>query len=436
MQEPTSQDPKWRAGQPILVGFLSVAILLGGLGYWAVRTQLAGAVIASGMVQVELNRQVIQHPEGGVVGKILARNGDWVEAGATVMTLDDTLFRSELTIIEGQLTELQARKARLQAERDQLPRMERPPELIAASEDNPEVLEQLEGQVRLFDARRSTLMREAEKLAEQVTQFKAEIVGLEAQLASFEEELALVTKELGDRESLFERGLVSVSDVSELRRDRVRLSGEIGRLSARVAQVRGSIAGVEIEILQLSALRSEEAITELRDIEAREIELSEQKLALVERLSRLNVRTPVSGVVFDSKVFARQAVVQPGDPIMYVIPQDQPLIIAARVDPIDVDEVFMGQQAVLKFSGLDQRQTPEISGLVTALSADAITDQATGQNYFGVELVPQDGELSKLGGQALMPGMPVEVFIRTSDRTPLSYLTSPLMDYFDRAMRG
>ncbi|MEM9435133.1 MAG: HlyD family type I secretion periplasmic adaptor subunit [Pseudomonadota bacterium] len=426
----------WRARLPILVGLAAVAVLVGGLGYWAVRTQLAGAVIAAGMVQVESNRQVIQHPDGGVVGQILARNGDLVAAGETLLVFDDTLFRSELAIIEGQLTELLARKARLQAERDQQQEMAPPEELILAAEVSEEVSEQLQGQIRLFEARRSTLAREAEKLAEQVAQFSAEIEGLDAQLASLEEELTLVSEELADRESLFERGLVPVSQVSGLRRDRARLTGEIGALTARVAQVRGSIAGVEIEIIQLSTRRSEEAITDLRDLEAREIELSERKFALIEQLSRLNVRSPVNGVVFDSQVFALQSVVRPGEPIMYVIPQDQPLVISARVDPIDVDQVFMGQQAMLRFSGLDQRTTPEISGLVTALSADAITDQATGLNYFGVELVPQEEELVHLGDQVLVPGMPVEVFIRTTDRTPLSYLTSPLMDYFNRAMRG
>lgn len=434
MQQP--QPKPWRAQFPILVGLLAIVVLVGGLGYWAVRTQLAGAVIASGMVQVESNRQVIQHPDGGVVGEILARNGDRVTAGQTLLTFDDTLFRSELTIIDGQLSELMARKARLQAERDQQPEMVPPPELLAAADSNPEVSEQLGGQFRLFNARRSTLASEAEKLSEQVAQFTAEIEGLDAQLMSLQEELTLVTEELTDRESLFERGLIPVSQVSELRRDRARLTGEIGELTARVAQVRGSIAGVEIEIIQLTTRRSEEAITDLRDLEAREIELSERKFALIEQLSRLNVRAPVGGVVFDSQVFALQSVVLPGEPIMYVIPQDQPLVIAARVEPIDVDQVFMGQKAVLKFSGLDQRTTPEIFGRVTALSADTITDRATGQNYFDVELTPSDGELAGLGDQVLLPGMPVEVFFRTTDQTPLSFLTSPLMDYFDRALKG
>ncbi|MEO0644377.1 MAG: HlyD family type I secretion periplasmic adaptor subunit, partial [Pseudomonadota bacterium] len=334
------QSKPWHARLPILVGLFAIVVLVGGLGYWAVRTQLAGAVIASGMVQVESNRQVIQHPDGGVVGQILARNGDRVMAGDTLLTFDDTLFRSELAIIDGQLSELMARKARLQAERDQLPEMSPPEALLAAAADNPDVSEQLRGQIRLFDARRSTLAREAEKLEEQVAQFSAEIEGLGAQLVSLQEELTLVSEELADRESLFERGLIPVSQVSELRRDRARLTGEIGELTARVAQVRGSIAGVEIEIIQLTSRRSEEAITDLRDLEAREIELSERKFALIEQLSRLNVRSPVNGVVFDSQVFALQSVVRPGEPIMYVIPQDQPLVIAARVDPIDVDQVF------------------------------------------------------------------------------------------------
>lgn len=214
------------------------------------------------------------------------------------------------------------------------------------------------------------------------------------------------------------------------------MAGRIGELIANLAQTKGQIASIKIEILSLRTARREEAITTLRDQQFQQIELIERKLSLSERLNRMNVRTPVNGVIYDSQVFAERAVVQPGAPIMYVIPQDQPLVIAGRVEPIHIDQVFRGQPAGLRFSAFEQRTTPELSGNVVDVSADALVDDVTGETYYRVEVLPGEGELRKLGDNTLLPGMPVEVFIRTDERTPLSYLTKPLTDYFNRAMRG
>nr|MCU0855347.1 HlyD family efflux transporter periplasmic adaptor subunit [Paracoccaceae bacterium] len=167
----------------------------------------------------------------------------------------------------------------------------------------------------------------------------------------------------------------------------------------------------------------------------REIELTERRLGLQERLSRLEVRAPVSGVVYGQQVFAVQSVVQAGAPIMYIIPQDRPLLVEARVPSVHVDEIQLGQEAVLRFTALDMRRTPEMTGIVTGISADVIVDERTGANFYEVQLIPREEDLPKLDGQVLLPGMPVEAFIRTEDRTPISYLTKPLTDYFNRAFR-
>lgn len=426
--------PPWRARFPIVVGAVALVILVGGLGYWSVTARLAGAVISSGKLEVETKRQVIQHPDGGVVGAILARNGDVVDAGETLVQFDATLLTSELAIVRGQLNDIGARKARLEAERDDAEEVVFPEWLVM--QDNTEIAGLIEGQRQLFEARRVSLERESEQLAERRSQYEYEIEGIAAQLEALNTQQVLIADELRDQLSLLDRGLTQASRVSTLRREEARLQGEIGGLLASSAQLRGSVAEVNIELLKLKTTRREEAITTLRDLDFRAIELTERLLGLNERLSRLSVRSPVSGVIYGTEVFALQSVVQPGAPMMYVVPQDQPMIIEARIDPTNVDQVYRGQEAGLRFTAFEASTTPELVGSVIDLSADAFTDEATGQTYYSVEVLPAEGELEKLGDNTLIPGMPVEVFIKTNERSPLDYLTKPLTDYFTRSMRG
>lgn len=420
----------------MIVGFSALTLLVGGLGAWATTTRLAGAVVVTGKIEVETNRQVIQHPEGGIVGEILAKDGAQVEAGQIVLRFDDTLLRLELAIIEGQLTELAARKARLVAERDETGDIAFEEKFVEASKSDHEVAEQLAGQRNLFEARLRTTNQQIDQLNEQIQQHNAAITGVEAQLTALRTQLDLIKDELDDQSALLAKGLTQNSRVSALQREQASLAGRIGELVANIAQTKGQIASIKIEVLRLRASRREEAISTLRDQQFQQIELVERKLALSERLNRLNVQSPVSGLIYGSEVFAERSVVQPGAPIMYVIPQDQPLVIVGRVEPIHIDQVFRGQPAGLRFSAFEQRTTPELSGNVVGVSADALVDEVTGQTYYRVEVLPGEGELSKLGDNTLLPGMPVEVFIKTDERTPLSYLTKPFTDYFNRAMRG
>ena len=429
------QRPKWRAGMPLTIGFIAIFLLVGGIGVWSVNTRIAGAVIASGMIVVESNRQVVQHLEGGTVGEIAARDGDRVAAGDLLVRLDDTLLSSELNVVETQLIEIRSRRARLEAEREEAKDIEFDADLLELAKDNPEAREQIEGQRQLFFARAETMQRELEQIGERIAQTENQIEGTEAQLAALAIQEELISDELVDQEQLFEKGLVQIQRVSQLRREAARLSGELGELTSQVAQLKGQIAAFEIEKLRLETARREEAIVTLRDLQYRELELAEQRLSLRERLARLDVRAPVSGIVYDSAVNTVNAIIQPAEALMFVIPQDQPLVVSARVDAIHVDQIFVGQPASLRFTAFDQRLTPEIFGTVSDVSADVFQDEVTGLNYYRVELLPQEGELVKLNDQALLPGMPVEAFLKTADRTPLSYLTKPMTDYFGRALR-
>ncbi len=425
----------WRITLPALVGFAALFFLVGVLGVWSVTQRLAGAIVSSGVIEVQSNRQVIQHPDGGVVGEIFVRDGAVVSSGDLLLRLDDTFLSSEKTIVEAQLFELLARRARLEAERDNAAPEDLAARLREVQQENGIAPDLIDGQQRLFDARLNTLAQQTEQLSKQLVQTESEIDGTEAQLVSLRRQVDLIQQELEDQQSLLERGLTQVSRVLALQREEANLTGEIGRLEAAVARLKGQIAATEIQILELAATRREEAITTLRDVQSQVAELSERRLSLTERLSRLDIRAPVSGTVYDSQVFALQSVIQPAEPMMYVVPQDTPLVVAARVDAIHVDQLHVGQPVALRFPAFNQRETPEIDGHVINVSADTFTDDQTGFTFYRAELVPDDGQVERLNGQALLPGMPVEAMIKTDERTPLSYLVKPMSDYFNRAFR-
>jgi HlyD family type I secretion membrane fusion protein len=428
------ESPRWSAGFSMLLGFLALTALIGGLGAWSVQARISGAVVAQGMIELESNRQVVQHLEGGVVEEILVRNGDTVEAGDVLVRLEATGLRSERAVIRDQLREQMARIARLRAERDAADDVTFPEELLAAATYSAAAEAMVEGQRELFTARNESIEKTYEQLGEQIVQIENQIAGLESQHAALVEQREIVAEDLEGQESLLERGLIQRSQVTTQQRELARLNGDIGRIEADVAQSRGEIAALNIERLKLETTRREEAISELRDLRASELELRERLRNLDEVLDRLDIRAPVSGVIHGSQVFAVKSVVRAGEPMMYIIPQDQPLVVAVRLQPIHIDEVLVGQEAGLRFTAFDQRQTPEIKAHVSELSADVITDEATGQNFYRAELMPEEGQVERLG-QTLVPGMPVEAYIHTGERTPLAYLTKPLADYFNRAMR-
>jgi HlyD family type I secretion membrane fusion protein len=425
----------WSARGPLVVGYAAIAILVGGLSAWGLGTQLAGAVIAPGTVRVESERQVVQHPDGGVVGEILARNGDRVEQGELLIRIDGTFMRSELAAVESQIIEIHARKARLAAERDGEDTMTVPPPPEFDLLDPDEIEEQIAGQRNLFEARLASLRQEQKALKEQSAQIDRQVEGYEAQLEALDRQLDIASGELENVRGLFGKGLIQSTRVSELEREDARLRGELGRLTALVAEATSRQSSLEIEALKLIETRREEAISTLRDLGYNEIELKERRLGLTERLARLDLRAPVDGTVFGSEVFAIGAVIRAADPVMYIVPGSQPLQIAARVSPTDVEQVYPGQPVTLVLSAFNTRTTPEVPGEVLRVSADAVTDESTGQTYYEAMITPDATTLEGLENIKLLPGMPVETFLKTESRSPFDYLTQPLTVYFSRAFR-
>ena len=435
MERKQPARPKWSAAVPMWTGMTGVAALIAVLGVWGNFATISGAVIASGMIQVESLRQVVQHPDGGVVDSIEIKEGDFVTAGQVLIKFDDTFLQSERTIISAQLEEIRARQARLVAERDEAASVTFEDALLEKAERDPETLEFLDGQERLFFARKESLDKEVAQLNERKVQIDSQIGGANAQLSALKKQIGFILEELVDQQSLLEKGLAQASRVLSLQREEARLQGSVGKLEASIARGQAQKIETDIQILQLTNRRREEAITALRDLGYNEIELSERLISLDETLSRMDIRAPMSGIVHGLTVHALRSVVRPADPILYVVPTGSPLVISSRIEAIHVDQVFVGQDAALRFSTFDQRTTPEIFGKITKVSADVFRDEVTGISYYTAEILPNEGEIERLGTVELLPGMPVEAFIKTTDRTPLSYLIKPFTDYFKRAFR-
>lgn len=429
-------DRRWSARAPILVGVLGLLTLLGGFGTWAVMASIAGAIVASGRIEVESSRQIVQHLDGGVVAEILVEEGDVVTRGQMLIRLDSKLLNSDLLIIEGQLFELMARRGRLEAERDGHDTIVFDRELVETAAARPDVAELVDGQRRLFAARTESIAKEKEQLEKRQSQIHSQIEGIDAQQASLATQLMLIREELGNQQSLLDRGLAQAGTVLNLKRTEANLGGTLGELKASRAQAEGRITEIDIQILTLVSTQREDSITRLRDLRYRELELAEQRRSLLERLDRLDITAPVSGIVYGLQVRTPRSVIRPADPVLYLVPQDRPLVIAARVEPIHVDEISVGQPVIVHLSGLDTRQTPELNGTVTKVSADAFDDPNLGMSFYRAEIQLNPGELDRLpAGTVLVPGMPAESFIRTRDRSPLAYLLKPFSDYFKKAFR-
>ncbi len=429
-------QPSYSAKAPILLGAIALFALIGGFGTWAVLTHISGAVIASGIVEVDQNRQVIQHPDGGVVMEVAVKEGDSVTAGDVLLRLDDTALQSRLNVIEGQYYELLARRARLAAERDDTATLTYPQDLLELAATRPEVASLLAGQRQLFASRRETLETQIAQLRKRASQIMAQIDGIDAQQSALNAQLELLRKELDQQSSLLEKGLTQAGKVLTLKRSEAGLLGQIGELAAARAQAQGRATEIDLQITQLASQRREEAISQLRDQDSTELELAEERLTLIEQIKRLSIRAPVSGVVLGLTVHAERAVLRPAEPLMYLVPQDRPLVISAQISPLHVDEVFVGQNVRLKFNALPSRSTPDLNGQIVTVSPDAFQDDKSGQKYYRAEIHLTPGELVKLPkGTNLKPGMPVTAYIRTADRTPFAYLTDPMADFFAKAFR-
>jgi HlyD family secretion protein len=418
----------------LIVGLAVVLVLAGGLGGWASTAQISGALIAPGAVVVESNVKKVQHPTGGVVGEVLARDGDLVKAGDVVVRLDDTVTKAGLAIVTKNLYGLWARGARLEAEQQGLNKIVFPALLLERADD-PDARNVMASESKLFEVRTFGRTGQKAQLRERITQLNEEIAGLTAQEKAKDQEIALVEKELVGVSSLYDQHLVQMSRLTTLQRDAARLNGERAQFIASRAQAKGKITETELQIIQVDKDLVSDVSKDLRETNDKIGEFVERKVTAEDQLRRVDIRAPQDGMVLQSTVHTVGGVITAGDAIMMIVPQGEDLSVEAKVNPQDIDKLQIGQKTLLRLSAFNQRTTPELNGLVTRVSPDVTTDQRTGQSYYTIRVSMPADEVARLGDVKLIPGMPVEAFVQTGDRTMLSYLIKPLSDQLMRAFR-
>jgi HlyD family secretion protein len=418
----------------LIIGLAVVLVLAGGFGGWASTVQISGALIAPGAVVVDSNVKKVQHPTGGVVGEVRVRDGDLVKAGDIVVRLDDTVTKASLAIVVKTLNGLYARAARLEAEQRGDSKLTFPPQLTERADD-PDVKNVMVSESKLFDVRVTGRTGQKAQLRERISQLNEEIGGLTAQEQAKDKEIALIEKELVGVRQLYDQHLVQLTRLTTLERDAARLNGERAQYISSRAQAKGKITETELQIIQVDKDMVSDVSKDLRETNDKTGEFVERKVTAEDQLRRVDIRAPQDGMVLQNNVHTVGGVITAGDAMMMIVPQADDLSVEAKVDPKDIDKLQIGQKTLMRFSAFNQRTTPELTGAVTRVSADVTTDQRTGQSYYTIRVSLPPSEVARLGDNKLIPGMPVEAFVQTGDRTMMSYLMKPLHDQLMRSFR-
>ena len=415
-------------------GSLSLVVLLGGSLTWALCTQLSGAVVATGVVAVEGSVKTIQHPTGGVVAELLIKEGQTVAAGDVLLRLDATLPAASQAIVSKSLNQAWARLARLEAERDNASEVPLPKELLTRMNvDEAKAVMAIEQQ--LFFDRRASRDGQKKQLRERIQQLNETIAGHDIQQKTKQEEIELIDSEYQAVKKLFDKGMMTLDRVNALARGIARLRGERGQLMASIAEARGKIAETELQRLQVDQTFRSEVSQELRDLLARQGELIEREITASDQLKRIDITSPIAGRVQQLAVHTIGGVISPAEGLMQIVPADDELLVEAKISAQDIDQLTVGQSAILRLSTFNRSTTPELTGTVVRLSADLIQDERTGIGFYRAGIRIPQSELEKLQGLALVPGMPVESMIQTGSRNVMSYLLKPISDHAQRAFR-
>jgi HlyD family secretion protein len=430
---PKPADPRQVIRRLNLAGFATLALFVGGIGGWAATSEISGAVIAPGTLVVESSVRKVQHPTGGIVGTLLVEEGSAVEAGQVLLTLDDTLPRTTLGVVEADLGTQLAREARLIAERDGTPDLV-PPAPLGGRTTEASLARALAGEQKLFEARRATLVGQRDQLREQVAQLNEQVAGLQAQRAAKDSQIQLTDDELVGVAALYQQRLTSTDRLTTLQRNKASLEGERGQLVAAIAGARGKISETELQILQLDKDFQTGVLNDLRDAEAKISGLRERQIAAEDQLRRIEIRSPSAGTVHELAVHTIGGIIGPGDTIMLIVPRADKLVVDAKVAPNDVDQVGLGAKVSVRILAGNRRTVPVRSATVTRVSPDLVQDNANTRPYYLVRMALTE-ESTSPGDLVLLAGMPVEAFVETDKRSPLSYLVEPLREQIARTFR-
>jgi len=425
---PTSLKGVIGGGMMVMTGFLA------GFAMWASQAPLAGAAIAPGVVIVSGRNQDIDHLEGGMVAEISVREGERVSEGQTLIVLDSTQAETERNRVQKSLVALEAQQVRARAELLGANALEFPAPLQARA-IRTGGLGALDLQKSEFESRLLQHRAELGTLDEQVRAIEEEITGLEQQIAAERRKLAVIREDLKARKLLLDQGLTPRSQYNILLRDEATSEGAIGSFIAQMGQRRNAIAEVRKRQETLVAARQSEASNRANQLAGQIDDLGEQLTSRSDILSRQIIRAPVNGTVIDIYKNTIGSVVAPGETVLEILPASDDLVISARISPQDVDVVKIGQEASIRFSSLNTRTTPDVPATLEYLSADRRMDDATREPYFDARLRLSSNLPSEVSQQGIYPGMPVEAFIKTQERTFVEYLLRPVTDSFSKAFR-
>lgn len=417
-----------------IMGYVSIFLVVGICGVWSVSTQLNGAVIAPATIIAETNSKRVQHKDGGIVRKILVRDGERVTVGQDLVILDDTETRAEMSIVDALLIEELAKKARLEAQRDETDTLNFDEELQARRSD-PKVGKVMEGQEKLFQARVASVRGKIDQLKEQVGQVREQIEGITAQIESKERQTALIKQELVGLQELLAKGLTPQSRVLAMQREQARLDGERGELMGQRAAASSKSSEIKMQILQIREDVLSQTLLDLREADGRIAELSERRLAAQARLARMVIKAPITGAIYQMMIHTEGGVITPAEPLMMIVPESDELVLQAQVLPQNIEQIHEGQMAQVRFPAFSSRFTPEVQAEVFSVAGDTSRMSADTPPFYDVRLKISHDQLALLGGKQLKAGMPAEAFIQTDSRTPFSYLVKPLMDQVQHAWR-
>lgn len=414
-----------------MIGGLVLLVTLGVFGVWSFFAPIDSSALAPGTVAVKSHRKTVQHLDGGIVKKIIAKEGDFVHVGDVLLILDDTQIKAQLEIVKGELVTLLTMESRLIAERDGLERIVYSERLNSIHDLR--LAEAQAGQEQIFSARKNTHEGEISVLQKRVSQLKTKISGLKGQQQSKKELVSSYKEEISDLRELLAEGFADKQRLREIERNYSRINGEIAELESTIAGSQIQIGETQLQILQLQKQFQEEVVNKLGEVQSQLYDVNERLIAFQDKVDRTVIKSPAEGNVLGMSVHTEGGVITPGTPILDIVPQDEELIIDAKVSPLDIDRVSIGLTAEVRFSAFKQALTPVVEGKVINLSADSLYDEQAGISYYQakVELTPESYQ--KMAGLDLVPGMPAEVLINTGERTLFEYLVQPITNAFARA---
>ncbi|MGZ5018023.1 MAG: HlyD family type I secretion periplasmic adaptor subunit [Methylobacter sp.] len=412
------------------IGAAIVLATFGIFGVWMFLAPMDSSALAPGVVVVKSHRKTVQHLDGGIVAKILVKDGDLVKEGQPLLVLDDAQIKAQLEIARGQNITLAAQVARLRAERDQLKQIDYPK--LLNDDFDPRTTEAKLAENNVFKSRKNAYEGQIAVLNQRISQISSKIKGLQGQVDSKKQLIVSYTEEIHDLKELLAEGFADKQHLRDVERNHAFQSGDIAQLQAESATSQMLISETRLQILQVQKQFQEEVAGKLSEAQAQLNDAEERLAATQDKLNRIVVKAPASGMVLGLTMHNENGVIAPGHPILDIVPQDAELVIEAQVSPMDIDRVVVGLQAEVRFSAFKQSKTPKMNGKVIHLSADRLTDEK-GNAYYQARIELTSESRKDLGDLQLLPGMPAEVLINTGERTLFEYLAQPATNFFARS---